>query len=58
MNKPKKELKQKCVYYNGRGKCAFWNQQKCIYDKGMVLFPYVCGVEGIEELEAMEGGEG
>jgi len=53
MNKSKKELEQKCVYYNGRGKCAFWNQQKCIYDKGMVPFPYVCCVEEREEAEFM-----
>lgn len=48
-----KELKQKCVYYNGRGKCAFWNQRKCIYDRGMVPFPYSCGVEARAEAEAM-----
>ncbi len=50
---PKEELKQKCVYYNGRGKCAFSSQSKCIYDKGMVPFPYSCRVEGRAEDEAM-----
>ena len=49
----KKVLKQKCVYYNGRGKCAFWNQEKCVYDNGMVPFPYGCGVEARAEAEAM-----
>ena len=49
----KKELKQKCVYYNGRGKCAFWSQEKCIHDEGMVPFPYGCGVEARAETEAM-----
>lgn len=53
MTTPKKELKQKCTYYNGRGKCAFYNQSKCIYSNGMVLFPYVCGVEIRAENEAM-----
>ena len=52
MEIPKKELKQKCSYYNGRGKCAFWNQSKCIYDRGMIPFPYSCGVERQAEEEA------
>ena len=54
---PREELKQKCGYYNGRGKCAFWNQSKCIYDKGMVPFPYICGVEERAEAEAMREPE-
>lgn len=53
MTMPKKELKQKCAYYNGRGKCAIWSQEKCIYDRGMVPFPYDCGVEARMEAEAM-----
>ena len=48
-----KELKHKCPYYNGRRKCAFWNQEKCIYDRGMVPFPYNCSVEARAEAEAM-----
>jgi len=52
MSIPKEELKQKCVYYNGRGKCAFWSQPKCIYDKGMVPFPYSCSVENYMEEQA------
>ena len=48
---------QKCVYYNGRGKCAFSNQDKCVYDNGMVPFPYFCGVEDRAEYEAMFGGQ-
>ena len=47
---------KKCVYYNGRGKCAFSNQSKCVYDNGMVPFPYSCGVESRAEDEAMFGG--
>ena len=47
---------QKCVYYNGRGKCAFSNQSKCVYENGMVPFPYSCGVERQAEEEAMFGG--
>ena len=50
---PKEELKQKCVYYNGRMKCAFFGQLKCVYDKGMVPFPYFCGVERQMEEQAM-----
>ena len=59
MSEPKIEkiLKQKCVYYNGRGKCAFCGQSKCIYDNGMVPFPYSCGVEIRAEEEAMFGGQ-
>ena len=53
----KKTLYQKCPYYNGRGKCAFCGQSKCIYDKGMVPFHYGCGVEIRAENEAMFGGE-
>jgi len=49
----REELKQKCVYYNGHGKCAFSSQQKCIYDRGMVPFPFYCGVEARAEAEAM-----
>ena len=49
----KKTLTQKCSYYNGRGKCAFWDQSKCIYGKGLVPFPYVCGVEIRAEDQAM-----
>ena len=52
MNIPKEELKQKCTYYNGRRKCAFFGQEKCIYDKGMVPFPYSCGVENYMEEQA------
>ncbi len=52
--KSKGELKQKCVYYNGRGKCAFWSQAKCIYDRGMAPFPYYCFVEARAEAEAMK----
>ena len=51
------ELVQKCVYYNGHGKCAFCGQSKCIWDKGMVPFPYGCIVEARAEDEAMFGGE-
>lgn len=54
MTIPKKELKKKCSYYNGRGKCAaFWGQLKCIYDRGMVPFPYICDVERREEDQSM-----
>lgn len=53
----KSELTQKCVYYNGCGKCAFWSQPKCIFEQGMVPFPYSCPVEGRAENEAMFGGE-
>ena len=53
MNIPKEDLKQKCVYYNGRMKCAFFGQEKCVHDKGMVPFPYSCSVEGRAEDEAM-----
>lgn len=53
MTIPKKELKQRCTYYNGRGKCAFWNQSKCIYGNGMVPFPYSCSVEMRAENETM-----
>ena len=52
MSIPKGELKQKCSYYNGRMKCAFFGQGKCIYDKGMVPFPYDCGVECYMEEQA------
>ena len=52
-----KTLTQKCPYYNGRGKCAFCGQSKCVYDKGMVPFPYSCGVERQMEEEAMFGGQ-
>ena len=52
-----KVLYQKCVYYNGRGKCAFWNIRKCLHKKGMVPFPHVCGVEIQMEDAAMFGGE-
>ena len=52
MTMVKEELKQKCVYYNGHGKCAFWSQPKCIYDRGMVPFPYSCPVEERAEAEA------
>ena len=48
----KEELKQKCSYYNGRMKCAFFGQEKCVYDKGMVPFPYICGVESQMEEQA------
>ena len=51
------ELVQKCPYYNGRGKCAFSGQSKCIHDKGMVPFPFICGVEERMENEAMFGGD-
>ena len=51
-----KILTQKCTYYNGRGKCAFCGQTKCVYDKGMVPFPYYCGVEARMEEQAMFGG--
>ena len=40
-----KEFTQKCVYYQGRRKCAFWGQRECVYEKGMIPFPYACGVE-------------
>lgn len=50
-----KTLTQKCPYYNGRGKCAFYNQPKCIHDKGMVPFPYICRVNDRAEREAMFG---
>jgi len=53
MSIAKEELKQKCVYYNGRGKCAFFSQSKCIHDKGMLPFPYSCVVEERAEDEAM-----
>ena len=53
----KKPLTQKCVYYNGRGKCAFHGQGKCIWDKGMVEFPYFCGVEARMEEQAMFGDD-
>ena len=52
MSIPKEDLKQKCSYYNGRMKCAFWNQLKCIYDRGMIPFPYSCGVERRAEEQA------
>jgi hypothetical protein len=52
MSIPKEELKQKCGYYNGRMKCAFFGQEKCVYDKGMVPFPYICGVESQMEEQA------
>ena len=29
-------LTQRCVYYNGRGKCAFWGQSKCVHKRGLV----------------------
>ena len=48
-----KILTQKCPYYNGRGKCAIWGQGKCVYDNGMVPFPYSCGAEARMEAEAM-----
>lgn len=51
--KKEKILKQKCTYYNGRGKCAFFSQEKCIHDRGMVPFPYGCSVEARAEAEAM-----
>ncbi len=54
MSIPKEELKQKCSYYNGRKKCAFFGQEKCIYDNGMVPFPYICGVESQMEEQATE----
>ena len=54
--KSEKILTQKCVYYNGRGKCAFCGQGRCVYDNGMVPFPYSCGVERRAEEEAMFGG--
>lgn len=60
MNEPKpsdKILTQKCTYYNGRGKCAFCGQSKCIYDRGMVPFPCVCDVEIRAENQAMFGEE-
>lgn len=50
--KDEKGLRKKCSYYNGRGKCAFFSQQKCIYAGGMIPFPYSCGVEGRAEDEA------
>jgi hypothetical protein len=53
MDKKEKILKQKCSYYNGRGRCAFWGQSKCIYDKGMVPFPYYCSVEARVENQEM-----
>ena len=53
MKNREKILTQKCVYYNGRGKCAFCSQSKCIYDKGLVPFPYVCGVDMQMEEQAM-----
>ncbi len=52
MGIPKKELRQKCAYYNGRKKCAFFGQEKCVYDNGMVPFPYICGVESRAEEQA------
>jgi len=55
--KSEKILTQKCVYYNGRGKCAFCGQGRCVYDNGMVPFPYSCGVERRAEEEAMFGGQ-
>ncbi len=55
MSSEKEILTQKCAYYNGRGKCAFWRQSKCIHDRGMVPFPYVCTVEERAEQEAMFG---
>ena len=59
MNKPtpKKLLTQRCTYYNGRGKCGFYGQAKCVWDKGMVEFPYYCGVEARMEEDAMFGGD-
>lgn len=61
MSKPKRNefgaLVQKCVYYNGRGKCAFFGQEKCVWDNGMVEFPYACGVEMRMEEQAMFGGQ-
>jgi len=47
MSKERKEkiLRQKCVYYNGKGKCAFAGISRCIHPKGMIPFPYVCNVE-------------
>ena len=52
MSIPKEELKQKCAYYNGHMKCAFVGQKKCIYDNGMVPFPYFCSVESYMEEQA------
>ena len=48
---------QKCVYYNGLGRCAFSSQSGCIHEYGLVPFPYACGVEERAENEAMFGGE-
>jgi hypothetical protein len=48
---------QRCVYYNGHGKCAFVGVRKCIFDNGMVPFPYFCMAEARMEDEAMFGGE-
>jgi len=53
----RKVLTQKCAYYNGRGKCAFYGQEKCVYDKGMIPFPYACNVELYMEQQAMFGGD-
>ena len=48
-------LAQKCVYYNGNAKCAFYGQEECVWENGMVEFPYFCGVESRMEEQAMFG---
>jgi len=57
MSKTKEPLTQKCPYYQSRGRCAFYGQEKCIWKKGMVEFPYSCPVEIRMEDEAMFGGK-
>ena len=56
MSETKEPLTKKCTYYNGRGKCAFYMQNECVWENGMVEFPYPCSVEIRMEEEAMFGG--
>ena len=55
MTEQKKPLTQRCSYYNGNGGCAFYGQEKCYWNGGMIDFPYFCGVESRNEEEAMFG---
>ena len=56
MSEMKESLTKKCTYYNGRGKCAFVGQRECVWENGMLEFPYSCSVEIRMEEEAMFGG--
>jgi len=50
------EWMERCTYYQGRGKCAFHGQNKCVWDDGWVHVLRGCGVEDRMEYEAMYGG--